>query len=88
MTDTSAARDSADAGFVFGPRETGGVILGLRGAQLGALVFGLTAVVGGLSRGPIGAVTAAMRSPGSMWRPSAKVTGTSRSGGPRYMKTP
>jgi hypothetical protein len=54
-SDTAAARDSADPGFIFGPRETGGVILGLRGAQLGALVLGLTALVGGLSRGPIGA---------------------------------
>jgi hypothetical protein len=44
------------ARFIFGPRETGGVILGLRAAQLGALVAGLSLLVAGLSRGRTGAV--------------------------------
>ncbi len=42
------------AGFVFGPRETRGLLLGLRGPQLAAILGGLAAVAAGLNRGPLG----------------------------------
>lgn len=42
--------------YRFGPRETRGVLLGLRAGQLALLLAGATAVVTGLAAGPAGAV--------------------------------
>ncbi|HEX4816076.1 MAG TPA: SCO6880 family protein [Nonomuraea sp.] len=44
------------SGYVFGPRETRGLLIGLRGTQLAILMVALGALVLGLSSGPAGAV--------------------------------
>lgn len=50
----AASTDSAPpARYVFGPRETRGVLLGLRGPQLGLIVGGLTAFVAGVAAGGV-----------------------------------
>lgn len=51
-TDTTTAPQA----YRFGPRETRGVILGLRGGQLALLLAGAGSLVAGLSAGPAGAV--------------------------------
>jgi hypothetical protein len=44
------------AGHVFGPRETRGLLIGLRGSQLVVVMIGLAGFVVGLSFGPVGAI--------------------------------
>lgn len=44
------------SGYVFGPRETRGLLIGLRGAQLAVVMVALGVFVVGLSLGPVGAV--------------------------------
>jgi hypothetical protein len=52
---TAATETAAKAGvYRFGPRETRGVLLGLRAGQLALLLTGAVAVVGGLAVGPLG----------------------------------
>jgi hypothetical protein len=54
---TTAIETAGKAGvYRFGPRETRGVLLGLRGSQLTFLLIGATAAVTGLAAGPLGAV--------------------------------
>ncbi len=54
---TTATETAGNAGaYRFGPRETRGVLLGLRAGQLALLLTGAVAVVGGLSVGPVGAL--------------------------------
>jgi len=55
---TATAAEVADKPRVyrFGPRETRGVLLGLRGSQLTFLLIGAVAAVAGLAAGPFGAV--------------------------------
>jgi hypothetical protein len=52
---TAATETDAKPGvYRFGPRETRGVLLGLRAGQLALLLTGAVAVVGGLAVGPLG----------------------------------
>lgn len=43
-------------GYIFGPRETRGLLIGLRGSQLAVVMVGLGGLVVGLSFGPVGTV--------------------------------
>lgn len=54
-TPTPSVPDSG-AAFVFGPRETRGLLLGLRGPQLATILVGLAALVAGLNYGAPGAL--------------------------------
>jgi len=57
-TDTPPAADASQrpTRYRFGPRETRGLLLGLRAGQLTLLIGGLAALVAGLSLGQVGAV--------------------------------
>jgi len=56
MTTTTATTGRQPRTYVFGPRETRGLLLGLRGPQLVVLMAGLGCLVTGLSAGLAGAV--------------------------------
>jgi hypothetical protein len=55
MTAAAATADKPSV-YRFGPRETRGVLLGLRGSQLTFLLIGAIAAVAGLAAGPLGAL--------------------------------
>jgi len=57
MTTATAPTRRQASTYVFGPRETRGLLLGLRGPQLAVLIAGLGCLVAGLSAGFGGAVS-------------------------------
>jgi hypothetical protein len=59
MTTATEATQKASL-YRFGPRETRGVLLGLRGGQLALLLTGAVCVVGGMATGPAGALLGAL----------------------------
>jgi hypothetical protein len=65
MTTTTAPAHQPRTTYAFGPRETRGLLLGLRGPQLAILVIGLGCLVAGLSAGFGGAAIGMLALAGS-----------------------